>query len=207
MKKLLTDTAELQKVLHTEFKMEEFIELKRNLGIGYGGTYGTAIYPIAKKANVINKVIISKSAYVALLTWYDENGRGTYGTPKKEHIESYENLIKNDNEESYQQLIDDNLYWAKIQDREDNKIKSISNALVKGLGGKTNAALFIVKGSAVNGITDGMCISYKWFEERMKKLWASESEIYKLSYRAYEYGDTTNVKLYNWIKSIEIKGK
>ena len=196
---LISDLTKLEKALPKEFKMEDFLYLQKSLGMGYGGNWGNIIEPLATKAGVLKKVIISKAGYVNLGVWRDENGYGNYGTPRKVYQEKYDELV---NDENWEDLINANVDFADFQDKEEKKIKSIASIIEKGFG-KVLAAKIIVKSSSTNAITDGNGVSYKWFESRMKKLWHSERDIYKLSYKAYKHGDTDNVELYNWIKNLK----
>jgi len=198
---LLDDLSKLEKALPKEFNMREFLDLEKSLGMGYGGSYGRTIFNLAKRYNCIDKVVISKSGYVALNVWGDENGYGTYGTPKKEYQEAYEEMIDGSDEDIIS-LINNNITWAENQNKKEKKLVSLANILTKAIGGKVPTAKLIVKSSSINGITDGMLISFKWFKKRMEKLWGNEAEINKLSYRSYKGKGDTNTKLYDWIQKL-----
>ena len=118
--KLIDDLDKLEKVLPNEFNMYDFLHLQKNLGIGYGGSWGRTIYFLAKKAGVTDQVVMRKSAYVSYGVWKDENGYGNYeGTTRKEYQEAYDILINGD-EDDMIELLNYTVSWAEFQKKKIN---------------------------------------------------------------------------------------
>jgi len=75
--------------------------IKAPYGYGYSlsASLAATLTQIIKELDIVKKCTISKSAYVKNSVWYDENGYGNYGTPRKEYAEAYDVLVMDENVE------------------------------------------------------------------------------------------------------------
>jgi len=170
---------EFQKFVSKEFNLVESYTVLGKVIAPYGHHYELAsavasiILPDLEKLDIVEKAIISKSAYVKMNVYDDENGRGNYGTPRKQYIEEWEEMVEN---EEFKKLIRLNLL-----DDYDKKIKKITNLIIKEIG-KVEASKFalrLLRNNSGSSYDRSMQIR-DLLESKLIKVWDCTSDIYNV---------------------------
>jgi hypothetical protein len=188
---------EFQKGIEKEFNLSEVITLIGNIKKAYGYGYdlssavASILYTDLKELDLLDKAIISKSAYVKLMVYADDNGFGNYGTPKKQYTEEYQEMVDN---EEFETLIKLNLSDY------NKKLKKITNLIIKKIG-KVEASKMAFKKIYynVNSVYDGCGIIQDFASSKLRSIWDNESDIYKVLHNRKDAKDST---LYSYIKNI-----
>jgi len=140
----------LQKTLSLSDLYLTVAKIKAPYGYGYSlsASLASTLTGIIKELNIVEKCTISKSAFVKNSVWYDENGYGNYGTPRKEYAEAYDILVMDENVEK---LVCELLNKMPEMDSEIDKLnskgyKKIINNITKELKNRgINPTLYALK--------------------------------------------------------------
>jgi hypothetical protein len=188
---------EFQKGLEKEFDLAEVVTTLGNVLKAYGHGYNLSsavtdiLYKDLVNLGLVDKSIISKSAYIKIKVYEDENGYGNYGTPKKQYAKEWQEMI---DEEEYKKLIELNLNIDY-----DKKLKKITNLIIKKIG-KKNAAFLAFKKMYYNtgSSYDRTGAFGDFISKRLNKIWDNKSDIYKVLKNGK--GSANDLVLYKYIQ-------
>jgi hypothetical protein len=175
--KLTSDFYILQKSISKIFKIEDYF----NLLVGIYSIYGCKDFDVIKgtleKFNCTESAYITKGNYIKLMKWYDNNGRGNYGTPSRVYQEIWE---KNFNENNSEWLINSNSYFYSVLGKNDF-FKNVSKILEKRIG-KQKLSEYILKCSLSlsNNSYDRNLSAKKYYTNKLEQIWNNKKEIYDI---------------------------
>lgn len=172
-----TDIEKLKKMLPKEFKLEDYFELAYNVYKPFGNREYNIVSGILKEEGLLDKAIISKSAYVKNMKWADENGYGNYGTPTKQYQEEWEEKVQ---DKDYEWLINQNAL-ANENIGKNDFFKKMASLITKKIG-KIGAAEKVLYSCFRNNDNsyDRMGSFENYARPKLLQLWDNDKDVYNL---------------------------
>jgi len=191
------DISKLEKMLPKIFNLEEYYIMAADISKAYGHGYSfssafaSVIIEKLTELGLVDKAIISKTAFVNYKVDGDNNGYGSYGTPKKQYIEEYEAMLEDKDFEA--------LIRLNIDVNETKAVKKITTLMTKKIG-KIPAAKYALKktSNAIRSSYDrGGAFKNKFRE--IETIWDNKSDVADIINRGKNRKDNT---LFSYIDSI-----
>ncbi len=186
----ISDVNKLEKALPKVFKLEDYFNLFQSVHAPYdysAGIYGI-IEKFAKQAGVLEKLEVSKGAYVKDQVWRSENGYGNYGTPRREYMEEWDEM-------SVEERINYNWRIDEVK-----FIKKASSLITKSIGKqKVSLEILLSLFGNANSAYDRNLSIKKALENGLNQLWYDSGDVYNIIQRA-SLRNINKTELYDWLR-------